>query len=100
MTSKTVRAISNEDFIAQFREWRLRWKPSLTEVEDEVSCISKLAEFVAPVPLSKVTKAVLQDFRLEEQRRPQPRESRVKTLRAVIEIDGFLAELRRKKKTK
>jgi hypothetical protein len=70
------------------------------EIEYEVSYLSKLAEFMAPVPLAKVTKAVLRDFRLEERRRLQPGESCVKILRAVINIDAFLAETRRKKKTK
>jgi hypothetical protein len=93
-------AISNEELIAQFRDWRSQWKPSLTEIEDEVSYISKLAEFMAPVPLSKVTKAVLQDFQLEEQMRPQPRESRVKIVRAVIAFDAFRAEKSRKKNPK
>jgi hypothetical protein len=75
-------AISNEEFIAQFRDWLLQWKPTLAEIEYEVSYLSKLAEFMAPVPLAKVTKAVLRDFRLEERRRLQPGESCVKILRA------------------
>lgn len=94
------RAISNEELIAQFRDWLLQWKPTLAEIEYEVSYLSKLAEFMAPVPLAKVTKAVLRDFRLEERRRLQPGESWLKILRAVINIDAFLAEARRKKKTK
>jgi len=93
-------AISNEEFIAQFREWRLQWKPTLAQIEDEVSCLSKLAEFIAPVPLSKATKAVLQDFQLAERSRLQPGESGAKILCAVINIDAFLAETRRKKKMK
>jgi hypothetical protein len=64
-------AISNEEFIAQFRDWLLQWKPTLAEIEHEVSYLSKLAEFMAPVPLAKVTKAVLQGFQLEERRRLQ-----------------------------
>ena len=91
-------AISNEEFVAQYRDWRLLWKPTLAEIEDEVSYLSKLAEFMAPVPLAKATKAVLQDFQLAERSRLQPGESGAKILRAVINIDAFLAETRRKKK--
>jgi hypothetical protein len=71
----------------------------LEQIAYEVSFLSKLAESAAPVPLVKVTKAVLRDFQWEEQVRPQPREYRMKILQAVINIDGFLAETRRKKKT-
>jgi hypothetical protein len=93
-------AMSNEEFIAQFRDWRLQCKPTSAQIEDEVCYLSKLAEFIAPVPLAKVTKAVFKDFYREEQMRPQPRESRAKILSAVIEIDAFLGETRRKKKAK
>ena len=84
----------------QFRDWCSQRKHSLTEIEDEISYISKLAEFMAPVPLSKATRAVLQDFQLEEQMRPQARESRVKIVRAVMAFDAFRTETQRKKKTK
>jgi hypothetical protein len=53
---------------------------------------------MAPVPLSKATKAVLRDFYWEEIR-PQPRESRAKILPAAIVIAAFFDETRRKRKT-
>jgi hypothetical protein len=92
-------AMTNEEFIAQFRDWRLQWKPTLAEIDDEVCCLSKLAQFMAPAPLSKATKAVLVDFQWEAQMRAQSRESRAKILSAVIAIDAFLGEIRRKRKT-
>jgi hypothetical protein len=94
MKRKTVRAISNEEFIAKFREWSSRSKSSLTEIDEEVAYISRLAAYVAPIPVSKATKAVMQDFYLEEQMRPLPREARTKTLRAVIMLDAFRVDLR------
>jgi hypothetical protein len=42
--------ISNGEFIAHYREWRLLWKPTSAQIEDEVSYLSKLAELMAPVP--------------------------------------------------
>ena len=54
--------ISNEELIAQYREWCLLWKPTLAQIDDGVSYLSKLAELMAPVPPSKATKRVLRDF--------------------------------------
>src|SRR5579862_7706963 len=51
--------ISNDEFIARYREWRSLWKPTSEQIADEVSYLSKLAELMAPVPLSKATKADL-----------------------------------------
>lgn len=89
--------ISNDEFIARYREWRSLWKPTSEQIADEVSYLSKLAELMAPVPLSKATKADLRDFYWEERIRPQPRESRAAILSAEIEIDAFLDETRRRK---
>jgi hypothetical protein len=109
------RAISNEEFIAKYREWLSPWK--LTEgeprekdssklpegeIEDVVSYLCRLAKRIAPVPVSKATKAVRQDFAREEQMRAceehqRSREGRVKNimkiLRAVIALDRFFADL-------
>ena len=90
--------ISNEEFIAQYREWSLLWRPTSEQIAYEVSCLSELADSMAPVPLSKATKAIFQDFYRDEQFRPQPRESRAKILSAAIKIDAFLSETQRKRR--
>ena len=90
--------ISNEEFIARYREWRSLWKPTSEQVAYEVSYLSKLAELMAPIPLSNATRADFQDFYRDEEFRPQPRESRAKILSAAIAIDVFLDETRRKGK--
>jgi hypothetical protein len=106
MTSKST--MSNEELIAKFRDWRSWWyKKPAEELEEEVSYISKLAEFMAPVPLSEVTKAVLQDFYLDQQMQDfylhqqmhsQPRGSRPVIMHTHIVIDAFFGDLRRQKK--
>jgi hypothetical protein len=91
---------TNEEFIAEFSDWCSQHKFPSAEIEEQVSCISKLAGFMAPVPHSKMTKAVLQDFYLEELMRPQTRESRTTIVRALISLDAFRADKRRTKKSK
>lgn len=53
--------ITNEELIAKYRDWRSRWHPIDDQIEEEITLyLSRLAEYISPVPLSKVTKAVMQ----------------------------------------
>jgi hypothetical protein len=70
------------------------------DIEYQVSYISKLADFMAAVPLSQVTKPVLYDFYQEEHIHARSRESHVDIMRAAISLDAFRADKRRKKKPK
>jgi hypothetical protein len=94
MRGTTTAGISNEEFVAKFRDWRSLWKPTDAQMDAENSYVSKLADFIAPLPLSKLTKAVLQDFYLEEMMQPQSRESRSKVVSASISLNAFVAEFK------
>jgi len=103
MRHNTETAAANEALIARFRDWRLMWKPTDEQIDQEVACIRRLAEFITPVPLSKVTKAVMRDFHLEEQKRllslqvDAQRKAMRKNLHFWIQFDAFLADARKKK---
>jgi hypothetical protein len=84
-----------EGLAAKFRDWRSRAKMPDEQLEEEVSYLSRLAEFIGPVPLSKITKAVIQDFYLEEQIRVyQEGADLEKNMDIAIVVDDFLTELR------
>jgi len=92
---KAIPAMSNEEIIERFRLWRLQWNPTDRQAQEEIAVISKLAEFIAPLPLSKTTKAVRQDFYLEELMRPQHlRVASAALMDALINFDAFLKDLR------
>jgi acid stress-induced BolA-like protein IbaG/YrbA len=90
-------ATSNEDFLAEFRDWCSQHKLSSTDIEYQVSYVSELGDFMAPVPLSQVTKAVLYDFFQEQHIHARSRESHKNIMRAAISLDAFRADKRRKK---
>jgi hypothetical protein len=91
--------LTNEDFIAKYRDWRSLRHPTDERVEQEVSYLSKLADFIAPVPLVKATKAVRWDFQVEEATRAQSPEVRRGVFNLSINVsilfDAFRAELKR-----
>ena len=97
-----TKTIPNEEVIAKYRDWRSQWKPKPEWVDDEITFyVSKLAEFISPLPLSKVTKAVMHDFYHEEMVRimrdkksGEVRWPTDKLMGAWIQFDAFLADLR------
>jgi hypothetical protein len=83
-------AMSNEEFITKFRDWRSAGRATEGKIEQEVSFISRLAEFMAPLPVSKATKAVTHDFYWNEEMAAGR-----KNVVPWMMLDAFLADLRR-----
>jgi hypothetical protein len=90
-------SVSNDQFITDFRDWLSTVKASDRDVEHAISYAFKLAKLVAPVPLIKLTKALVRDFYMDEQMSPQLLESRGKLIHAQIYFDAFITEVRRSK---
>src|SRR5690242_4928359 len=93
-TRTEMRMLSNEEYVAAFRDWLSLRKPTEEEIESSVSYVSELANRMAPVPLSKATKAVTQDFYLDHYMKKHPAGEFRKLLRAAIMLDGFREYLR------
>jgi hypothetical protein len=93
MTEKS--SVPNDQFILKFRDWLSARTASDRDVEFAICYISKLAKLVAPTPLIKLTKTVLQAFYVDEQMSPQSLESRGKLIHAQIYFDAFLTEVRK-----
>ena len=93
-----VKYVTNEEFIARYSEWsRGRLKATDEQVTKELAFVSELAKFIDPVPLRKVTKALLADFYYDYDMRSIKAHGHLEKnfLNNRFRLDAFLGELRK-----